>query len=260
MQSTNCHVLFWSQCSIQFISWYQLSFVSICFNPKLQGDLWKLSPLQAVSNAYDFYDFWHPSTTITSGVNSNIIKYHQISIHTKITSMSCKVVCLEPFYGRSSTVHPCCSSALVNQLQKELWALKRGRWYNANKGKPCSGKDTYSKHNLVHNIISTPEISRRDRGIGYHFQSSWLLTLLNTYFPSNWVFNSDGQSAAWRYFTSGQSVHLKTCNLTLCKPLQTFCKPQYHVRVAKLQICHDLPTFHILQTQIKNYHVVVDYH
>ena len=171
MQSTNCHVLFWSQCSIQFISWYQLSFVSICFNPKLQGDLWKLSPLQAVSNAYDFYDFWHPSTTITSGVNSNIIKYHQISIHTKITSMSCKVVCLEPFYGRSSTVHPCCSSALVNQLQKELWALKRGRWYNANKGKPCSGKETYSKHNLVHNIISTPEISRRDRGIGYHLKT-----------------------------------------------------------------------------------------
>ena len=148
--------------------------------------------------------------------------------------MSCKVVCLEPFYGRSSTVHPCCSSALVNQLQKELWALKRGRWCTANKGKPCSGKDIYSKHNLVHNIISTPRMSQRDRGIGYHFQRSQLLILLNTYFShSNWVFNSDGQSAAWRYFTSGQSVHLKTCNLT-CKPLQHFVNPSI---MFELQSC-----------------------
>ena len=37
-------------------------------------------------------------------------------------------------------------------------------------------------------------------------------------FPSNSVFNSDGQSAAWRYFTSGQSVHLKTAiHANLCK-------------------------------------------
>ncbi len=66
-------------------------------------------------------------------------------------------------------------------------------------------------------------------------------------FPSNSVFNSDGQSAAWRYFTSGQSVHLKTAiHANHCKPLQTLCKPQYHIRVAKLQFCHDLPAFHTM--------------
>ena len=176
MQSTNCHVLFWSQCSIQFISWYQLSFVSICFNPKLQGGLWKLSPLQAVSNAYAFYDFWHTSTTITSGVNSNLMhshKYHQTPIHILFTQRSppwvAKSCALSLFTGEVlRSIH---AAQAPNQLQKELWALKRGRWYNANKGKPCSGMDTCSKHNSVHNIISTPKISQRDRGIGYHLKT-----------------------------------------------------------------------------------------
>ena len=100
MQHTNCHAPFWSECSIQ------LSFVSKCFNPKLQGGLWKLSPLQAVSKAYDF---WHPSTPITpQGVNSNLRHSHKyIHIFTKITCISCKVVCLgkpflrAKFYGPS---------------------------------------------------------------------------------------------------------------------------------------------------------------
>lgn len=73
---------------------------------------------------------------------------------------------------------------------------------------------------------------------------------VNTYF--SWQLSLQ----LWRTVCSLAIFHLRSirtpenCNLT-CKPLQILCKPQYHIRVAKLQICYDLPAFHTLQTQIK---------
>lgn len=118
-------------------------------------------------------------------------------------------------FFRCQQVHPSFNAAVGSRMQLEKnCQLGIAVWSADGVQKQIIPKSTINlkyissqikSHNAIWFLVPSSRLERPQMG----------LELIN----SNWVFNSDGQSAAWRYFTSGQSVHLKTATLhaNLCK-------------------------------------------